>query len=293
MSLQEQFLKELQFDKRYSSHTIVAYKKDLAQFVQFMNESVGDFEFKDVNRKQIRSWVVYLMNSGVKPVSINRKLATLKSFYKFLMKYDLVEESPAKLVTVPKVRKKLPVFVQEENLNNLLDFDMFEKDYEGTRDKAIISLLYGAGIRLSELKNLEISNLNMTEHTIKVLGKRNKERIIPYPSSIELPIKEYLKFREEIGGKSVFLLLTSDGKQLYDKLIYRVVKKHLSKVTTVSKRSPHVIRHSYATHLLNRGADVNAVKELLGHSNLSATQIYTHTTFEKLKEIYKQSHPRD
>lgn len=293
MSLQEQFLKELQFDKRYSPHTIVAYKKDLAQFIQYMNESVGDFEFKEVNRKQIRSWVVYLMNSGVKPISINRKLATLKSFYKFLMKYDQVEESPAKLVTVPKIRKKLPVFVQEENLNNLLDFDMFEKDYEGTRDKTIISLLYGAGIRLSELKNLEISNLDMTEHTLKVIGKRNKERIIPYPSSIETPIKEYIKFREEIGGKSVFLLLTSDGKQLYDKLIYRVVKKYLSKVTTVSKRSPHVLRHSYATHLLNRGADVNAVKELLGHSNLSATQIYTHTTFEKLKEIYKQSHPRD
>jgi integrase/recombinase XerC len=293
MSLQEQFLKELQFDKRYSPHTIVAYKKDLAQFIQYMNESVGDFEFKEVNRKQIRSWVVYLMNSGVKPISINRKLATLKSFYKFLMKYELVEDSPAKLVTVPKIRKKLPVFVQEENLNNLLDFDMFEKDYEGTRDKTIISLLYGAGIRLSELKNLEISNLDMTEHTIKVVGKRNKERIIPYPSSIEIPIKEYLKFREEIGGKSVFLLLTSNGKQLYDKLIYRVVKKYLSKVTTVSKRSPHVLRHSYATHLLNRGADVNAVKELLGHSNLSATQIYTHTTFEKLKEIYKQSHPRD
>lgn len=293
MSLQEEFLKELQFDKRYSSHTIVAYKKDLAQFVQYMNESVGDFEFKEVDRKQVRSWVVLLMKSEVKPTTVRRKLATLKSFYKFLMKYGHVVASPAQHVTVPKVGKKLPIFVQEENMNNLLDFDMFEKDYEGTRDKAIISLLYGAGVRLSELKNLEIYNLNMTEHTIRVLGKRNKERIIPYPPSIEQPIKEYLKFREEIGGKSVFLLLTSDGKQLYDKLIYRVVKKYLSMVTTVSKRSPHVLRHSYASHLLNRGADINAVKELLGHSNLSATQIYTHTTFEKLKEIYKQSHPRD
>ncbi len=293
MSLQEEFLKELQFDKRYSPNTLVAYKKDLAQFVQYMNELVGDFEFKEVDRKQIRSWVVLLMKSGVMPTTVRRKLATLKSFYKFLMKYGHVVSSPAQLVAVPKIGKKLPIFVQEENMNNLLDFDMFEKDYEGTRDKAIISLLYGAGVRLSELKNLEIFNLDMTEHTIKVLGKRNKERIIPYPPSIEQPIKEYLKFREEIGGKSVFLLLTSDGKQLYDKLIYRVVKKYLSMVTTVSKRSPHVLRHSYASHLLNRGADINAVKELLGHSNLSATQIYTHTTFEKLKEIYKQSHPRD
>ncbi len=293
MSLQEDFIKEIQFEKRYSIHTVVAYKKDLAQFIQYMNELIGDFDFNDVATKQVRTWVVSMMNQGITPRSINRKLAALKSFYKFLMKHGKAESSPASTVTIPKMGKKLPVFVQEDNLNNLLDMDMFGKDYEGTRDKVIISLLYGTGIRLSELKNLEMLNLDMNEHTIKVTGKGNKERIVPYPQSIEVPINEYLKFREEIGGKSGFLLLTSDGKQLYDKLIYRVVNKHLSKVTTVSKRSPHVLRHSFATHLLNRGADINAVKELLGHSNLSATQIYTHTTFEKLKEIYKQSHPRD
>jgi integrase/recombinase XerC len=292
MSLQEDFIKHLKYEKRYSDHTVVAYKNDLAQFIQFMNGSSEDFEFGSITSKQIRSWVVSLMGQGVQPRSINRKISTLKSFYKYMMIQGVLSENPATLVTLPKVGKKLPTFVQEENLNQLLDFDFFGHDFVGTRDKTIISLLYGTGIRLAELKNLEVQNINMIEHTIKVLGKRNKERIIPYPISIEVPMKEYLCFREEIDGKSKFLLLTFDGKQVYDKLIYRVVNKYLSMVTTISKKSPHVLRHSFATHLLNNGADLNAVKELLGHSNLSATQIYTHTTFEKLKEIYKQSHPR-
>ncbi|MBN1926304.1 MAG: tyrosine-type recombinase/integrase [Prolixibacteraceae bacterium] len=293
MSLQEEFIKYLQFEKRYSAHTLVAYKTDLDQFVQYMNNSIGDFEFKEVTSKQVRSWVVLLMNAGINPKSVNRKLATLKSFYKFLMRRDLVESSPAQLVSSPKIPKRLPTFVQEENLNDLLDLGFFPDTFQGLRDKTIVSLLYGTGIRLAELKNLRLSNINFKEHTIRVLGKRNKERIIPYPLSIEKPVKDYLQLREEINGKTEFLLLTSNGNQVYDKLIYRVVKKHLELVTTVAKKSPHVLRHSFATHLLNHGADLNAVKELLGHSNLSATQIYTHTTFQKLKEIYKQAHPRD
>jgi integrase/recombinase XerC len=292
MALQDDFIKYLQFEKRYSAHTLVAYNTDLVQFIHFMNNSNGDFEFINVTSRNIRSWIISLMEEGVSTRSINRKIATLKSFYKFLMRQGFVESSPVQLVTTPKVGKKLPSFVQKENLDQLLDLDFFGHDFEGIRDKVIVSLLYGTGVRLAELKNLLNRNIDLLGHTIKVLGKRNKERIIPYPKSIDQVLVEYFKLREEIMKGNEFLLLTSDGKQVYDKLIYRVVNKHLAMVTTMSKRSPHVLRHSFATHLLNNGADLNAVKELLGHSNLSATQVYTHTTFEKLKQIYKQAHPR-
>jgi len=292
MDLQEDFIKYLQFEKRYSGHTLVAYHTDLVQFIQYLNKSNGDFEFKKVTSKHVRLWIISLMEGGTSARSINRKIATLKSFYKFLMSQEIVDFSPVQLVTIPKVGKKLPSFVQKENLDKLLDLDFFSRDFEGARDKIIISLLYGTGARLAEIKNLKCQNIDFSGHTIKVLGKRNKERIIPYPKSIDLPLSEYFNIRKEINGGSEFLLLTSTGEQVYDKLIYRVVKKYLTMVTTISKKSPHVLRHSFATHLLNNGADLNAVKELLGHSNLSATQVYTHTTFEKLKEIYKQAHPR-
>ncbi len=292
MLLQENFLKYLLFEKRYSNHTMVAYKTDLDQFNHYMGELIGDFHIKDITRQQIRSWVVALMNDGIAPRSINRKLATLKSFYKYLLREQIVENNPALLVTIPKVRKKLPTFVQEEQLNQLLDLGMFQSDFEGHRDKTIISILYGTGIRLSELKGLVLTHVDLEGFTVKVLGKRNKERIVPFPKEVSKIIKDYLEIREGIGGNSDFLLLTSKGEQVYDKLIYRVVNKYLAMVTTMAKKSPHVLRHSFATHLLNHGADLNAVKELLGHANLSATQVYTHTTFEKLKEIYKQAHPR-
>jgi len=292
MSLADDFLKHLQFEKRYSNHTLVAYKTDLGQFVQFMNESVGGFDFKEVTFKQIRKWEVHLMENGNSSTSVNRKISTLKSFYKFLMIQGIVENSPVSLVITPKNGKKLPVFVPKEKLDILLDVGLFPHDFEGVRDKLIISLLYGTGIRLAELKNLTVQNIDLKECTIKVLGKRNKERIIPYPKSINSDFEEYFKIQKEICGFNRFLLLTSSGEQVYDKLIYRVVNKYLGMVTTMKKKSPHTLRHSFATHLLNNGADLNAVKELLGHSNLSATQVYTHTTFEKLKEIYKQAHPR-
>ena len=292
MLLPDEFLKYIQYEKRYSDHTVVAYRTDLGQFIQFMNESVGDFEFKEVTSKQIRAWIVKMMNAGISSRSVNRKITTLKAFYKYLMREGIVEANPVQLVITPKVGKKLPTFVQEKNLDQLLDVGLFPEDFEGTRDKLIVSLLYGTGIRLAELKNLTMVNVALSEHTIKVLGKRNKERIIPYPHNINQAILEYLKFRSEISSITNFLFITSKGEQIYDKLIYRVVKKYLSMVTTISKKSPHVLRHSFATHLLNNGADLNAVKELLGHSNLSATQVYTHTTFEKLKQIYKQAHPR-
>lgn len=292
MLIPEEFFKYLQYEKRYSDHTLVAYKTDLGQFIQFMVEMVGDFNHKEVTLKHVRSWVVSLMDSGVSPRSVNRKVTTLRSFFKYLMNQGEIETNPTQLMTVLKTGKKLPTFVQEKNLNQLLDVGFFAADFEGTRDKLIIALLYGTGIRLAELKNLLIQNISTAEYTIKVLGKRNKERIIPYPKEINRFLEEYLHFRVEIGGICKFLFLTSKGEQTYDKLIYRVVQKYLTMVTTISKKSPHILRHSFATHMLNNGADLNAVKELLGHSNLSATQIYTHTSFEKLKQIYKQAHPR-
>ncbi len=293
MSYQESFIDYLKFEKRYSSHTVIAYKKDLDQFVQFCTERVEDFNIKETDTKQIRAWVVSLMEQNLTPRSVNRKVTTLKSFFKFLMKEHGVESNPATNLALPKIRKKLPNFVEESNLIHLLDDGFFSDDFAGIRDKLIITLLYGTGIRLSELLKLKESDFNKKENSIKVLGKRNKERIIPYPVSINKLLELYVNVkRETTGSKTERLLVIESGKPVYEKLIYRVVKNNLAKVTLLEKKSPHVLRHTFATHLLNRGADLNAVKELLGHSNLAATQIYTHTTFERLHEIYKQAHPR-
>ncbi len=293
MSYQESFIDYLRYEKRYSPHTVTAYKKDLDQFIQFCNEKVGDFHVKEVDAKVVRSWIVSLMEQKLSPRSVNRKVTTVKSFFKFLMKEQVVENNPATLLPLPKVRKKLPHFVEENNLHHLLDDGFFADDFAGTRDKLIISLLYGTGIRLAELLKLKESDFNKNESLIKVLGKRKKERIIPYPVSINKILDFYVKIKKEtIGSTTERLLVTESGKPVYEKLIYRVVKNNLAKVTLLEKKSPHVLRHTYATHLLNKGADLNAVKELLGHSNLAATQIYTHTTFERLHDIYKQAHPR-
>ncbi|HKK82347.1 MAG TPA: tyrosine recombinase XerC [Prolixibacteraceae bacterium] len=292
MVLVADYIKYLQYEKRCSKHTLVAYKKDLDQFIQYMNDVVGDFNVKAITSKHIRGWVMALMDQGVNPRSVGRKISTLKSFFRYLMREDVVPNNPAQLVNTPKVAKKLPTYVREASLNQLLDLGIFSHNFEGVRDKLMVSLLYGTGVRLAELKTLTLNHVDMNGYLIKVLGKRQKERIIPFPKEVKSNIEEYLPLREEINGDDDFLFLTSKGKPVYDKLIYRVVNKHLSMVTTIKKKSPHVLRHSFATHLLNNGADLNAVKELLGHANLSATQIYTHTTFEQLKQVYKQAHPR-
>ncbi len=293
MSYQESFINYLKYEKRFSSHTVVAYTNDLDQFVQYCTKMIGEFSVKTVDSTLVRGWIVSLMEHDLSPRSVSRKVTTLKSFFKFLMKEQVVEINPAVGLPLPKIRKKLPNFVEENNLHHLLDDGFFDDDFCGIRDKLIVYLLYGTGIRLSELLGLKDTDFDTKEYLIRVLGKRNKERIIPYPKSINKLLALYVKLREEtVGGKSERLLVTEKGKPVYEKLIYRVVKQNLSKVTLLEKRSPHVLRHSYATHLLNKGADLNAVKELLGHSNLSATQVYTHTTFEKLLSSYKQAHPR-
>lgn len=293
MSYRESFLKYLKFEKRCSNHTVVAYGKDLDQFEEFVFKTVGDFDVLKVDTKMIRSWVVELMDSGNTSKTVNRKITSLKSFYRYLLRQELIEVSPVDTVITPKVPKKLPIFVDENSLHHLLDDGYFQRDFEGVRDKLILSFFYGTGIRLSELIHLKDQQVFQKEYLIRVLGKNNKERIVPYPRSLNTLVEEYILLRNaEFGPDCQSFFITAKGKQVYEKLVYRVVKKYLALVTTLEKKSPHVLRHSFATHLLNHGADLNAVKELLGHSNLAATQVYTHTTTDKLQSIYKQAHPR-
>jgi integrase/recombinase XerC len=293
MSHQESFINYLKYEKRYSQLTAVAYKKDLDQFEEFFVKTIGDFNVEGINDKIVREWVIYLMDSGMTARTVNKKISALKSFYKYLLRLEVISENNLVNVVVPKVRKKLPLFVEEKNLNHLLDDGFFAQDFEALRDKLIISLLYGTGIRLAELMHLKDADIYQTEFLVKVLGKRNKERIVPYPRTLNTLIEQYKAERTQIFGSQVkSFLLTASGEPVYEKLIYRVVNKYLTLVTTIDKKSPHVLRHTFATHLLNRGADLNAVKEMLGHSNLSATQIYTHVSLDKIQKVYRQAHPR-
>ncbi len=289
----ELFLSYLKYEKRYSENTLTAYENDLDQFILFGKKLVEDFCVEEVDYHLIRQWIVYLMDNGISAKSVNRKVSTLKTFFKFLMREGVIEKNPTDKIAIPKMGKKLPVFVQEKEMNRLLDGRFFTEDFEGRRDKAVVSLFYGTGIRLSELVGIRFSDLNLNEKMVKVNGKRDKQRLVPFPLEISTVLTDYITLRNELFPDSgTFLFLTENGDPVYNKLIYRIVKRQLSLVTTVEKKSPHILRHSYATHLLNRGADLNAIKELLGHANLAATQIYTHTTFEQLKKVYKQAHPR-
>lgn len=293
MSHQESFLKYLKYEKRYSDLTLVAYKKDLDQFEEFFVKTVGDFDVLRIDDKLVRFWVVEMMESGLTPRTVAKKAAALKSFYKYLLREGFITDSRLNNVILPKIRKKLPFFVKQKEMHQLLDEVDFGSDFEGVRDHLVISMFYGTGVRLSELLNLKNVDVDQSECMIKVLGKRNKERIIPYPKTINPLIGQYLEVRKQtVEKKNEFFFLTAKGEKVYEKLFYRIVNKNLSKVTTVDKRSPHVLRHTFATHMLDNGADLNAVKELLGHANLSATQVYTHTSLDKIKKVYKQAHPR-
>jgi len=244
--------------------------------------------------KDIRSWIVYLMEKNITPRSVNRKITTLKSYYKYLMRQQIIPNNPMDKILPPKSGKRLPGFVEQEKMDILLNNVDFGEDFKGVRNRLLIDVLYITGMRLSELINLTHRSIQLNDQSIKVLGKRNKERIIPFNPAYVQIFRDYI----ELKGKTFphpghdYFFVTDKGKPLYEKFVYRIVNKYLRFVTTMEKRSPHILRHTFATHMLNRGADLNAIKEILGHSNLSATQIYTHTTFEKLKTIYKQAHPR-
>ena len=292
MEYKDSFLKYLSFEKNYSVHTVKSYANDLNQFHTFCNEQKIE-NFLTSDHKTIRLWIVSLMEKEVTPRSINRKLSTLKTFYKYLIRKGVVDINPVNKVIAPKSSRQIPVFVEEKQINTLLDDYEFGNDFTGQRNKLILDLLYGTGIREAELINLKDNDINTYNNSIKVLGKRNKERVVPVTPIIISSVEEYIKVRNNaVTEREDYLFITEKGKRIYPKLVYRVVTSYLTMVTTLDKKSPHVLRHTFATHMLNRGADLNAIKELLGHANLSATQIYTHNTFEKLKSIYNQAHPR-
>jgi len=288
----ETFLKYLSFEKRYSVHTVGAYKKDLSQFTQYLK---SDFELDDLveaRHTHLRGWIVSLMETELSPKSVNRKIATLKSLYKFLLAREYVDVNPASKLKPLKTAKSLPTFIKEDEISALLDRVEFTDDFEGKRDKLLLELFYATGMRLSELTGLKDSDVSVHNSTLKVLGKRNKERIIPIPETLVLLTEDYKKKKSEVGMLSEFLILTDAGEKAYPMFIQRKVKTYLQAVTTLSKKSPHVLRHSFATHLLNKGADLNAVKDLLGHTSLAATQVYTHNSIEKLKSAFDQAHPK-
>jgi integrase/recombinase XerC len=286
------FLKYLSFEKRYSQHTVLAYEKDLNQFASFLHDNYEISDPVEAKHAHLRDWVVSLMESGISPRSANRKIATLKSFFKFLLSRDYVEINPTTKLKPLKTSKVLPSFVKEEEIAAMLDKIEFGSDLKGTRDQLLLELFYATGMRLSELTGLKNSDISLYNKTIKVLGKRNKERIIPISESLTILTERYRKLKEEEGMLSEFLILTDTGDKAYPMFIQRKVKSYLQAVTTLSKKSPHVLRHSFATHLLNKGADLNAVKDLLGHTSLAATQVYTHNSIEKLKVAFDQAHPK-
>ena len=287
--LKNKFITYLSSEKRFSEHTVKSYTTDLTQFTSFLS---AEFQIVDdiseISFQIIRTWIASLLERGISPRSVNRKISTLKSYFKFLIREGAIVENPMMKVVAPKSKKRLPVFIEEDQIASLLNEVRFEEGFVGQRNKLIIELFYVTGIRLSELINIRASDVDFNNQLIKVLGKRNKERLIPLSSSMVDSLSNFI----EKNQQNQFLFTNLDGKKLYTKLVYRLVNKYIGKISSVNKKSPHILRHTFATHMLNNGADINAIKELLGHANLSATQVYTHNTIEKLKTVYKQAHPR-
>jgi integrase/recombinase XerC len=289
------FTAYLRFEKRYSAHTVRAYADDLSQFAVYLSEAYGFTDVKQIKSTQVRSWLAEMKEGGMVSRSINRKISTLKSFFKFLIRNGVITRSPMLHVVAPKVSKRLPVYVAEAQMNSLFTDIEFAEGAKGQTERLIILLLYHTGMRLSELLAIKIYHIDFQRKSLKVLGKGNKERVLPLTDPLEKALKEYVTVREKqehAPESSDFLFLTDKGKKLYPRAVYRVVKKYLTLVSTIEKKSPHVLRHSFATHLSNNGAPLNPVKELLGHASLAATQIYTHNTIEKLKDIHKKTHPK-
>jgi integrase/recombinase XerC len=290
----QSFIDYLKFEKHYSAHTIRAYQDDLIQFFDYIALQFGESSLKSVTPVIVRSWLASLKDESISSRSINRKISSLKSFFKYQIRSGEIEQSPMIAITSPKPGKRLPVYVERQDIATLFETVSFPDNWGGWTDCLLIATFYYTGIRLSELLNLREAQVDNGNRTIKVLGKGNKERVIPIGPILLGGIEQYCrKKRSEFETPDLqYLFVGPSGKRLYAKYVYRAVKKYLSQVTTVDKKSPHVLRHSFATHLMNEGAEINAVKELLGHSSLAATQVYTHNTIEKLKDVYKKAHPK-
>lgn len=292
---QTDFLQYIRYEKRLSYHTLTAYTNDLSRFSAFLQTECNVDQPEHADFRHIRSWIVSLVEGDMDKSSVNRKIATLRSFYSFLLRRKLINLDPMMKIQALKLSKKLPQYVEETPMETLLNDVDFPKTFEGIRDKLVLELLYGTGIRLSELTGLKMSDINLYEKTLLVLGKRNKHRIVPLTQPLFELIQQYVQLKAQTFGDQadpIYFIVSDKGIAAYSVLIQRIVKRHLALVTTLEKKSPHVLRHSFATHLLNRGADLNAIKDLLGHSSLAATQIYTHTSLEQLKKTYDQAHPK-
>lgn len=294
MDHKESFLQYLKIEKRYSLITVRSYLNDLEQFDNHLMLQDLPCRPEEISSHDVRSWIVSLIEKGYAAVSIHRKISSLRVFYKYLRKEGLVKNDPLEKVVLPKMKKRLPVFIDEVSLDKLLDDHDFGDDYNGIKNRTIIEMLYLTGIRRAELTGLRDIDVDIRGAALKVTGKRNKQRIIPLLKSFTARLEDYLRVRDDKFPdlKPEWFFVGKTGNKLYDKYVYNIVRKYLSMVTTIEKKSPHVLRHTFATHMLNNGADLNSIKEFLGHANLSATQIYTHNSFEKLKRIYKQAHPR-
>ena len=292
MRLTQNYLDYLLLVKRYSSHTVKAYRTDLKLFESYLKD-IYSISIDKANHAMIRSWLVKELNKGNSARTVNRKITTLKSFYKYLFKEQKIKQNPTSRISYSKTSKKLPQFVGLSDMNELLDKLKFEENFSGFRDKLIIEVFYSTGIRLSELINIKSTDVDCLKSQIKVLGKRNKERLIPLTKELQKSIEGYmiLRNKQKVIDRS-YLFLTDSGKKLNPSMVYRKVNKILNNVTTLEKKSPHVLRHTFATHMLNNGADLNVIKELLGHASLSATEVYTHNSIDQLKEIFKNAHPR-
>lgn len=293
MTHKESFLQYLAIEKRYSPHTVRSYTNDLDQFVLFLSNQGFTGNLEEVSSADIRLWVVELFREKRSASSVHRKISCLRVFYRYLRKQEIIRKDPLEKVVLPKRKKVLPSFVEENAIGNLLDSEIGE-GFPAIRDRSIIEMLYLTGMRRAELIGLRLGDVDLGEGTIKVTGKRNKQRIVPIVIPFRRHLEDYINIRYDVAGNSAdsWFFVTDKGNKLYDKFVYNIVNRYLSMVTTIEKKSPHVLRHTFATHMLNRGADLNSIKELLGHANLSATQIYTHNTFEKLKELYAKKHPR-
>ena len=289
----DDFLNYLRYERNYSNYTIGAYSKDLDQFQRYVREHrEGVFMPEEVDTDIVRNWIISLLDNKISPVSVNRKLSSLKSFFKFLMKRGIVSANPLRLVSGPKTKKPLPYFIKDSELEALLDGDGFDEDFEGVRNRLVLEMLYDTGVRRSELVGLQDTDIDYDAMLIRVTGKRNKQRLIPFAERLKNLMLAYTEVRNrEVDAGCGWFFVRKNGEQLSTGILYTIVKKKLSDIPTLAKCSPHVLRHSFATSMLNNGAELNAVKELLGHSSLASTSIYTHTTFEELKKVY-HAHPR-
>lgn len=286
------FIEYLSFEKKYSPHTIRAYQDDLKSFQDFCKITYTNQLLADVNYSQIRLWIVELVNLGIANRTVNRKVSSLKTFYKYLVKTKQIKESPLVGHKALKVSKRVLVPFTKDEINEVINNLNLNGDFESVRNRLIVELLYSTGMRRAELIELRETSIDLINSTVKVLGKRNKERYIPLLKSVHQTLESYLDKKEEITSKNEYLLITKKGNKVYSNLVYRIINDYFSQVSSKVKKSPHVIRHSFATHLLNEGADLNSVKELLGHSSLASTQVYTHSNLNELKKVYNQAHPR-